>query len=213
MDILDLEQSLKFANYNGIGLNLEQRFHLQNGIQRLLNSDLAHSFEELKFWGRVEGIKNDYYICIGVLYSNQYEFPTKRFFWASSTDFSFKPFKAMNNQHFDEFDKLTSLFSGDPNKIYIKVEPERQPGDQDDDAKPQDAPKEKDPLASTEEEDPNASFVPRNLTEVDRLQITIYAIENDCRIMPKGAVKLTDQHEVRVNNAFRGLSIEEALQV
>jgi hypothetical protein len=103
------------------------------------------------------------------MYSNQYEFPTKRFFWASSTDFNFKPFKAINNQHFDEFDKLTSMFSGDPNKIYIKVEPERQPGDQDDDAKPQDAPKEKDPLASTEEEDPNASFVPRNLTEVDRL--------------------------------------------
>jgi hypothetical protein len=29
--------------------------------------------------------------------------------------------------------------------------------------------------------------------------------------MPKGAVKLTDQHEVRRNNAFLGLSIEDAL--
>ena len=118
----------------------------------------------------------------------------------------------MNNQHYDEFDKLTALFTGEPNKIYFRVEPDKLPGE-DEETKPLEAPKEKDPLASTEEEDPNASFVPRNLTEVDRLQITVYAIENDCRIMPKGAVKLTDQHEVRVNNAFRGLSLEEALLV
>ncbi len=31
--------------------------------------------------------------------------------------------------------------------------------------------------------------------------------------MPKGAVKLTDQHEVRRNNAFLGLSIADALQI
>lgn len=71
-------------------------------------------------------------------------------------------------------------------------------------------PKEKDPLASTEEEDPSASFVPRNFIELDRLQITVYAIENDCHIMPKGSIKLTDQHEVRRNNAFCGLNIDEA---
>ncbi len=66
-------------------------------------------------------------------------------------------------------------------------------------------PKEKDPLASTEEEDPNAGFVPRNFTELDRLQYSVYAIENDCHIVPKGALKLTEHHEVRRNNAFRGL--------
>jgi hypothetical protein len=31
--------------------------------------------------------------------------------------------------------------------------------------------------------------------------------------LPKGSIKLTDQHEIRINNAFRGLSIEDALQV
>ena len=57
MDILDLEASLKFVNYNGVGLNLDQRFNLINGIQNLLNSSSKHDFEELLFWGRVEGTK------------------------------------------------------------------------------------------------------------------------------------------------------------
>ena len=57
MDILDLETSLQFVNYNGVGLNIEQRFQLQNGIQSLLNSAAKSDFEELLFWGRIEGIK------------------------------------------------------------------------------------------------------------------------------------------------------------
>lgn len=210
MDIQDLEASLQFANYNGVGLNLNQRMQLQNGIQALLNQSSKHDFEELLFWGRVEGLKNDYYICLGVTFTDKYEFPEKRFYWASSTDFKFKPFGELNDQHLAAFDSINSLFSGEPNKVYIKVEPDKVEGEEE--AKPAlEAPKEKDPLASTEEEDPNASFVPRNFTEVDRLQFTVYAIENDCHIVPKGSVKLTDQHEVRRNNAFRGLTIADAV--
>ena len=99
----------------------------------------------------------------------------------------------MNDQHFEAFDSIQGLFTGDPNKVHINVVPEKPQGDDNDAAQDHvEPPKERDPLASTEEEDPNASFVPRNFTELDRLQITVYAIENDCHIMPKGAVKLTD---------------------
>lgn len=107
------------------------------------------------------------------------------------------------------------MFSGEPNKVLINVEPpkpEGTPAEEGGAPAEAEAPKEKDPLASTEEEDPQANFVARNLTELDRLQFTIYAIENDCHIIPKGSFKLTDQHEVRRNNAFRGLSIADALQ-
>jgi radial spoke head protein 9 len=147
----------------------------------------------LLFWGRIDGAKQNYYICLGVTFTDKYEFPEKRFYWASSADFKFKNFPTLNDQHFEAFDSIQGLFSGDPNKIHINVVPEKPPGDDNDAAQDNvEPPKEKDPLASTEEEDPNASFVPRNFTELDRLQITVYAIENDCHIMPKGAVKLTD---------------------
>lgn len=111
------------------------------------------------------------------------------------------------------------MFSGDPKKILINVEPPKPDGDAvpaegsgAPDAVPEE-PKEKDPLASTEEEDPNANFVPCNLIEKDRLQFTVYAIENDCHIIPKGAYKLTDQHEIHRNNAYRGMSVDAGLQL
>lgn len=104
------------------------------------------------------------------------------------------------------------MFTGEPQKIHINVLPAKSEGEDEAQAEAtKEEPKDKDPLASTEEEDPNAGFVPRNFTELDRLHFTVYAIENDCHILPKGSVKLTDQHEVRKNNAFRGLSIEDAV--
>lgn len=109
------------------------------------------------------------------------------------------------------------MFTGEPARIHINVQPAKPDGEEapaeGTEAPKEEAPKEKDPLASTEEEDPNASFVPRNFTELDRLQFTVYAIENDCHIMPKSSVKMTDQHEIRRNNAFRGLSIQDACNV
>lgn len=109
------------------------------------------------------------------------------------------------------------MFSGDPKKVLISVEAAKNP---DAPADVDGAPAvdkqevevvEKDPLASTEEEDPNANFKPLDLKEQDRLQFTVYAIENDCHIIPKGSYKLTDQHEIHRNNAYRGMDIETAL--
>lgn len=60
-------------------------------------------------------------------------------------------------------------------------------------------------MASTEEEDENSKFVPINFKEVDRLHFTVLAIENDCHIVPHGAMRLTEKHEVHRNVAFMGL--------
>ena len=190
------------------------RFRLNNGVQDLLNCSTEHDFEELMYWGRIEGMKADYYICMGVTYTDKYEFPEKRFFWASSTDFKFKAFPELNDQHKDKVDTYRGLFKGDPSEIHIKVVEEKTPEELEAEAAKEAEPKpERDPLLSTEEEDPNANFVPRNFTELDRLLYTVRAIENDCHIVPKGAMKLTEMHEVRRNNAFRGLPEHEAFSI
>jgi hypothetical protein len=113
MDILDLDACLKFVSFNGVGLNVENKFKLQNAIEVLLNNSQG-DFEELLFWGRVEGIAGDYYICLAFTYSQKYSFPEKKFYWAHSSDFKFKSFGPLNAQHFDKFDSIRSLFSGDP---------------------------------------------------------------------------------------------------
>jgi hypothetical protein len=79
---------------------LKYRFQLELGLQQLLNKrsdDAPSDFEELLFWGKFIGTKNDYYVAVGYNYSMRYEFPEKVFFWALSTDFVFKPFPALND--------------------------------------------------------------------------------------------------------------------
>jgi len=60
------------------------------GLQALLNESRDTDFEELMFWGRVSGLRADYYVAVGVTYAKQYEFPTKTFFFACSGDFVFR---------------------------------------------------------------------------------------------------------------------------
>lgn len=159
----------------------------------MLNKSSYDDFEELLFWGRVTGLNKDYYICMGVTYTDKYEFPTKRFYWASSADFEFAPFPKLNDQHRDAIDSIQGLFTGDPTKIHIKVKPDVDPEAEieEENAAPEEE-KTVDPLASSEEEDPMKNFVAENLTELDRLHYTVLAIENDCHIIPQGAMKLTD---------------------
>ena len=180
---------------------------LNLGLQNLLNSSADGDFEELLFWGRITGTRGDYYIAMGVTYKRQYEFPTKTFFFASSTDFVFKKFRDINTFHKDKYDGLTGAFTGDSALVHIKVEPETTQADIDAlKAAKQDA--NPDPLEDTPEEDPEAFVIKRSLIEEDRLLFTVLAIENDCQIVPKDAFRMTEDHEVERNVAFRGAARE-----
>lgn len=114
MDILDLDSSLKFVNHNGVCLNIEERMQLQLGLQQLLNGCENTDFEELLFWGKIIGLNKDYYIAMGITYSDKYEFPEKRFYWALSSDFAFSPFPDVNDQHRQMVDTVRGMFMGTP---------------------------------------------------------------------------------------------------
>ncbi len=107
------------------------------GLQQLLNrkdQSQVPDFEELLFWGKIIGTTNDYYVAMGVNYQGMYEFPVKVFYWASSTDFTFKPFPQLNDQHGDEYNKIKSLITGIPSKVHKKVEPEKTEGEEEEGA-------------------------------------------------------------------------------
>jgi len=184
------------------------RLQLELGLQQLLNKkadQYASDFEELLLWGKIVGTKNDYYIAVGYNYTMKYEFPEKVFFWALSSDFVFKPFPALNDQHKGEYNNIKSLIVGNPSLIHKKVEPEKAEGEEAEHEQSK-LEKEVDPLASSEEEDEAAKIVPVNLKEIDRVHYIFRAIENDCQIVPSGAFKLTTSHEVARNESFKGLS-------
>jgi len=51
---------------------------------------------------------------------------------------------------------------------------------------------------------------PKNLLELERLSYVVQAIENDCACVPIGAFKLIKTHEIRLNEMFSGLNLDEA---
>lgn len=57
------------------------------------------SCDELVFWGKIEGIKNDYYIAMGMQFRNMFEFPVKTFYWALSGEFFFREMPDLTEQH------------------------------------------------------------------------------------------------------------------
>ena len=47
---------------------------------KLMNQN--ENLDELKLWGKIEGLQKNYYIMMGLKYVGSYEFPHKTFYWA-----------------------------------------------------------------------------------------------------------------------------------
>jgi hypothetical protein len=50
---------------------------------------------------------------------------------------------------------------------------------------------------------------PKNFTELDRLSYTVLSIEIECQLVPVGGLRVTEKHELRYNDAFQGVSLQE----
>ena len=111
MDILDFSEEIKNFRHNGVTLNLDERMQIEMALNTLQG---RIDTEELVFWGKVNGIKADYYIAMGLKFTDMYEFPVKSFYWALSGEFIFKEMPDLTEQHDYEIDINTSFFQGTP---------------------------------------------------------------------------------------------------
>lgn len=48
----------------------------------------------------------------------------------------------------------------------------------------------------------------QRVTELDRLSFVVTAVEESCQLVPKGAYKLTPNNEIRQDETFNGLTIQ-----
>uniref|UniRef100_A0A7S3MLL3 Radial spoke head protein 9 homolog n=1 Tax=Favella ehrenbergii TaxID=182087 RepID=A0A7S3MLL3_9SPIT len=211
MDILDFSEEIKNFRHNGVTLNLDERMQ----IDMALNTLLARvETEELSFWGKIEGIKNDYYIAMGMRFRNMYEFPVKTFFWALSGEFIFREMPDLTGQHDALIDADTSYFQGMPTAV-LSGKKDIEEEEQAEAAKSENEEEEKEEKAKNSDEtsEEEVKVPTRPLTELDRLTTTVRAIENDCQICPVGAFKMTPEHQVRRNEAFNGLNAESGMRL
>lgn len=103
---------------------------------------------------------------------------------------------------------------GEPQKLLNKKEGEEeeeaQPPAEEENEEEEGEGAQKKAKDSDESEEEEIKVPKRNLTEANRLAVVVNAIENDCHICPVGAFKMTPQHELRRNEAFRGLNKDDA---
>ena len=174
---------------------------------------LSTKFEELYFWGKITGDEFDYFIAFGINFIGNYGFPKKIFFYAPSDTFKFEELPETFPYHDEDFKKsYWKNLKGKPEEIIKKYKADVPEGGE---QPPQEAPPEnkegegqakiQDPDASVDDNAPKKEPPKENFTEKLKLSYLVRQIDIDTCIIPKGALKLTPEHEFRINKGFKGL--------
>jgi hypothetical protein len=123
-----------------------------------------------------------------------FEFPQKKFYFCLSNDYTFKEMPGLNDQHKEFVDRDTSFFQGVPERKLIQKEGEEEGGEQpageEEEGEEGDKKEEESDVSEPEE----VKVPPKELTEIDRVNYVVHAIETDCQIAPAGAYKMTAAH-------------------
>ena len=99
----------------------------------------------------------------------------------------------LNDQHKEFVDRDTSFFQGVPEKKLIAKEGEEEnlePPEEPEEGEEGDKKEEESDVSEPEE----VKVPPKELTEIDRVNYVVQAIETDCQIAPLGAYKMTAAH-------------------
>ena len=185
-----LEESMKeISAVNGVCLSLEERIKLLTMLDQL-KSDIK--CDEMQFWGKIIGAEKDYYISKALYYKGFQNFPKKKFFFCSSSNFIFSELPDIQSHHIDNFYKFNTYFIGNPDIILEKYETEQN---------------------KNLEEVIGDTFKPKlkkkNMTETDRLSFVVRTIDHDTSVVPVGGFKMLPINELRRNDLFEGLSSDD----
>jgi hypothetical protein len=118
----------------------------------------------------------------------------------------------INDQHNSIVDQklVDSYFTGEPMKI---ISEPRAPKEDEPEAAAEGSENEGAVVDDEKSDEEEVKVPEKELQEIDRVHYVVLAIENDCQIAPLGAFKMNSQHQVRRNEAFKGLSAAESLKV
>lgn len=184
MEAEGLHLTIDNVGTSGIILSPEQKAALQTSLV-ILQSE--NKFKKVYFWGRIFGIKDDYYIAQGC---DKDEMIGRRTFYSKDCiRWGLLPpaTKAMREQS-----KLAKgRFMGDPSYEFEHVETKKVGEGED----------------ATEEEETIT------IKEEDRLSSVIAEIDEDVRIVPRAAFIKTPTGQVTPNRSFEGLTVSDAAKL
>ena len=182
------EHMKSISAFNCVSISIEEQIKLKTTLDQLKCDIKA---EEMLFWGKILGAEKDYYIALAIYYKG-FKFPKKKFYFCSSSTFSFSELPEIQSHHLNEFSKFNTYFIGNPDVILEKFSDNKN--------------------ININEQigdifKPNLKL--KNLTESDRLSFVVRTIEHDTSIVPLGGFKMLPINEIRRNDLFEGLSSDE----
>ena len=175
------EHMKSISAFNCVSISIEEQIKLKTTLDQLKCDIKA---EEMLFWGKILGAEKDYYIALAIYYKG-FKFPKKKFYFCSSSTFSFSELPEIQSHHLNEFSKFNTYFIGNPDVILEKFSDNKN--------------------ININEQigdifKPNLKL--KNLT-------VVRTIEHDTSIVPLGGFKMLPINEIRRNDLFEGLSSDE----
>ncbi|CAH1792347.1 unnamed protein product [Owenia fusiformis] len=183
MDSDGLHLAIDYVGTSGLILSPEQKACLQTSFVILKSEG---KFHKVYFWGKILGVKDDYFIAQGVGIDGMAE---KRTFYSKDCVHwaILNPVSAENK----EKTKLAKgRFTGDPSYEFEHIEIKK--------------------IAVPDSEEMQEEEETIMIKEEDRLSAVIDDIDQDVFIVPRGAFTKTPTGKVFENRTFEGLSVSEA---
>ncbi|XP_053193492.1 radial spoke head protein 9 homolog [Scomber japonicus] len=182
MDSNSLYYSLELVAGTGCTLNTEQRTALQTSLVILTKN---YKFQRVLFWGKILGLKEDYYIAQG---RGEDEMKDKKNLYSfNCMDWFLLP--PATHTMIEEVSKAArGRFMGDPSYVYELIEIQRQGEGEE----------------AVEEE------VVTKVNEEKRLAVTVHQIDEEVSVVPRSAFIKSAHGLVQMNRSFGGLSHSEA---
>lgn len=179
-----LHLNIDYVGSSGIILSAEQKAALQTSLV-ILKSD--SKLKKVYFWGKILGIKDDYFIAQGTGKDEM----SQRTTYYSKDCVNWGHLPPATKQMREQSKLAKGRFTGDPSFEFEHVETKKVGEGED----------------ATEEEETIT------IKEEDRLASVIAEIDEDVAIVPRGAFIKTPTGQVKPNRSFEGLTVSEAAKL
>lgn len=184
MDSRELHLNIDYVGSSGIILSPEQKASLQNSLCILQNN---MKFCKIYFWGKILGVKDDYFVVQGIGSDELGE--KKTLYSKDCVNWGLLPPATEASKQQAKLAK--GRFTGDPSFEFEHIEIKKIGEGEE----------------TTEEEETIM------IKEEDRLAAVISDIDHDVRIVPRGAYIKSPTSQVYDNRSFEGLAVAEAAKL
>jgi len=184
MDSEGFHLNASYVGSSGVALSGEKKSALETSLVILQNQ---HKFNRVFFWGKILGIKDDYFIAQGV--GDDEMVDKKTLYSLDCVTWGLLPEATQAMR--DQCSLVKGRFTGDPSYEYEHTEIKR--------------------IGEGEEAQEEENTI--TIKEEDRLASAIAQIDEDVAIVPRGAYIKTPHGTVIRNRSFAGLLIQEAVKL